>query len=121
LATVTWSHYSLITGNKKNTIISLIFTIFLALLFTFLQGFEYYFSPFTFTDSVFGSSFYFGTSFHGMHILIGTTFLTVCLYRIIKNQLTNNHHLGFELSIIYWHFVDIVWLFLFIIFYWWGS
>jgi len=121
LATVTWAHYAIIQGKKYNCIIALIFTIILSLIFTAFQGFEYYYAPFTFADSVFGSVFYFGTGFHGLHVIIGTIFLTISLGRLIVNHFTDAHHLNFELAIMYWHFVDIVWLLLFIIFYYWGS
>nr|YP_203344.1 cytochrome c oxidase subunit 3 [Zancudomyces culisetae]AAW49511.1 cytochrome c oxidase subunit 3 [Zancudomyces culisetae] len=121
-ATVTWAHYSMIKNtNKKETIISLFLTILYATIFTLLQLFEYYYAPFSFVDGVYGCTFYAGTGLHALHVLVGNTFLIVALYRIIKNHFTQTHHLGFELAIIYWHFVDIVWLLLFIIFYYWAS
>jgi len=121
-AFITWCHQSLIAGKKFNhVIISLILTLIFALIFTFLQGYEYYNAPFTFSDSVFGSCFFFSTGFHGCHIIIGTIFLTVCLYRLISYHFTDFHHIGLESAIIYWHFVDVVWLFLFVCVYWWGS
>lgn len=120
-ATVTWAHHSLIARDRKGVIYGLIFTIILALVFTALQGFEYYNAPFTIADSVYGSCFYFGTGFHGLHVLIGTIFLIVCLLRLISYQLTDSHHVGLESAILYWHFVDVVWLFLYISVYIWGS
>jgi cytochrome c oxidase subunit 3 len=121
LATVTWAHYALIEGDRRSSITALILTILFAILFTGLQGYEYYNAPFTIADGIYGSCFYFGTGFHGLHVIIGTTFLIVCLIRLISYQLTDTHHVGFESAILYWHFVDIVWLFLFISIYWWGS
>lgn len=120
-ATVTWAHYALIEGNRKSCLNALILTLILAILFTGFQGYEYYNAPFTISDGVYGSCFYFGTGFHGLHVIVGTIFLIVCLIRIINYHFTNTHHVGFESAILYWHFVDIVWLFLFISIYWWGS
>lgn len=120
-STVTYAHYSFIGGNRKGTIVGMLLTILLALLFTGLQGIEYLESAFTISDGIYGSCFYFGTGFHGLHVIIGTIFLIVGLYRIYNYQLTEDHHLGLEAGILYWHFVDVVWLFLFITVYWWGS
>jgi len=101
--------------------IALISTVFFAIFFLFLQGFEYITAPFTISDGIFGSTFYMSTGFHGFHVLIGTCFLTVCLFRLYLNHFTREHHLGFESAAWYWHFVDVVWLFLFLTIYWWGS
>jgi len=120
-ATVTWSHHAIIAGERYNTIIALIITIVLAAIFTGLQAMEYYEASFTIADSVYGSVFFMLTGFHGFHVLVGTIFLFVCLIRIIRNHYTKNHHNGFEAAIWYWHFVDFVWLGLFVIVYWWGS
>lgn len=120
-ATVTYAHHSLIQGNRKGTIVGLTYTVVLAVIFTLLQGIEYYNCSFTITDSVFGSCFFFGTGFHGIHVIIGSLWLIVSFWRIIAYQLTDNHHVGFESAILYWHFVDVVWLFLFVSIYWWGS
>ena len=120
-ATVTWSHNAIISGNRKETILGLIATIALGVVFTGLQAMEYYEAPFTIADSVYGSTFYVATGFHGAHVLIGTTFLAVCLVRIIDYQLTKHHHTGYEAAIWYWHFVDIVWVFLYVSIYWWGG
>jgi cytochrome c oxidase subunit 3 len=119
--TITFAHHSLIQGNRTGALYGTIFTIILALLFTGLQGIEYSVSSFTITDSTFGSCFFFGTGFHGLHVIIGTAFITVGLWRMLAYHLTDNHHLGFESSILYWHFVDVVWLFLFVSVYYWGS
>jgi cytochrome c oxidase subunit 3 len=120
-ATVTWAHYALIEGDRSSSIKALILTIILAILFTGLQGYEYYNASFTIADGIYGSCFYFGTGFHGLHVIVGTTFLIVCFIRLINYHFTDTHHIGFESAILYWHFVDIVWLFLFISIYWWGS
>nr|UYG49057.1 cytochrome c oxidase subunit 3 [Abscondita chinensis] len=119
--TVTWAHHSLMENNYKQAIYSLILTIFLGFYFSILQAYEYMESSFTISDSVYGSSFFMATGFHGIHVIIGTTFLTVCLYRQMKNHFSMNHHFGFEAAAWYWHFVDVVWLFLYISIYWWGS
>lgn len=98
----------MINGNRKETIVGLALTIILGLVFTALQGMEYYEAPFTIADSVYGSTFYVATGFHGLHVIIGTLFLIVSLMRIVEHQLTKHHHNGYEASILYWHFVDIV-------------
>lgn len=121
LVTVTYAHHSLIQGNRKGSLNGLVVTAILALIFTAFQGVEYTVSSFTISDGAYGSCFYFGTGFHGLHVIIGTAFLAVGLWRILAYHLTENHHLGFESAILYWHFVDVVWLFLFISIYYWGS
>nr|WOR80789.1 cytochrome c oxidase subunit 3 [Pyrocoelia sp.] len=118
---VTWAHNSLLQNNYLETIQSLSITIILGIYFTLLQGYEYFESSFSIADSVYGSSFFLATGFHGLHVIIGTSFLTICLYRLIINQLSSLHHFGFEAAAWYWHFVDVVWLFLYISIYWWGS
>jgi cytochrome c oxidase subunit 3 len=120
-ASVTWAHHSIVMGSKYQASISLIITILLAVVFTSLQVFEYYTAPFSISDGVYGSTFYMATGFHGFHVFIGTCFLTVCLIRLYFNHFTREHHFGFEAAAWYWHFVDVVWLFLFITIYWWGS
>ena len=120
-ATVTWSHHAMILGDRKNAILGLFVTIALGVVFTALQAYEYIEAPFTIADSVYGSVFFVATGFHGLHVLIGTSFLAVCLYRILKHHFTKHHHNGYEASIWYWHFVDYVWIFLYISIYWWGS
>jgi len=119
-ATVTYAHHSLLMGNRKGVVYGLIATILLAVIFTLLQGYEYYNAPFTISDGVYGSTFFFGTGFHSIHVMIGTILLAVCLFRAIEYHFTDHHHNGLEAAILYWHFVDIVWLFLFISIYWWG-
>lgn len=120
-ATLTWSHHAIISGDRYNTIISLFLTLVLGVIFTGLQYMEYLEAPFTIADSVYGSTFFVATGFHGLHVLIGTTFLIVCFFRILKHHFTKHHHNGYEAAIFYWHFVDYVWIFLFISIYWWGS
>ena len=119
--TITWAHYAILGGLKDQACIALIHTIFLAVIFTALQGFEYVTSPFTISDGIYGSTFYMATGFHGFHVFVGTCFITVCLFRLYRNHFTMEHHFGFEAAAWYWHFVDVVWLFLFISIYWWGS
>jgi len=120
-ATVTWAHHAIVAGCRSNAIISLIATIVLAIFFTGLQALEYVHAPFTISDSVYGSTFYMATGFHGFHVFIGTCCLTVCLIRLYFHHFTREHHFGFEAAAWYWHFVDVVWLFLFVTIYWWGS
>jgi len=120
-ATVTYSHHALINGNRRGAILGGLLTVLLAVVFTSLQYFEYINAGFTFADSVYGTVFYATTGLHGMHVIVGTIFIAIGVYRIISYHLTDHHHLGFEASILYWHFVDVVWLLLFISVYWWGS
>nr|QNE85653.1 cytochrome c oxidase subunit III [Poecilobothrus nobilitatus] len=119
--TVTWAHHSLMEGNHSQTTQGLFFTVLLGIYFSILQAYEYIEAPFTIADSVYGSTFYMATGFHGLHVLIGTTFLLVCLIRHLNNHFSKTHHFGFEAAAWYWHFVDIVWLFLYISIYWWGG
>nr|AXS66422.1 cytochrome c oxidase subunit 3 [Cucujoidea sp. 32 KM-2017] len=119
--TVTWAHHSLMENNFKQTIQGLTLTVILGIYFSMLQGLEYMEAPFSIADSVYGSSFYMATGFHGLHVLIGTTFLLICLIRHYLNHFSSIHHFGFEAAAWYWHFVDVVWLFLYISIYWWGS
>jgi cytochrome c oxidase subunit 3 len=120
-ATVTWAHHSIVAGDKKQSQIGLLLTILLAIVFTALQVFEYLESPFDISDGIYGSCFFLATGFHGFHVFVGTCFLIVCLSRLNLNHFTREHHFGFEAAAWYWHFVDVVWLFLFITVYWWGS
>nr|YP_009726410.1 cytochrome c oxidase subunit III [Batrachuperus sp. 2 PZ-2020]QHR93049.1 cytochrome c oxidase subunit III [Batrachuperus sp. 2 PZ-2020] len=119
--TVTWTHHSMMQGNRKEMIQSLFLTIILGMYFTFLQAMEYYEAPFTIADGVYGSTFFVATGFHGLHVIIGSLFLLVCLLRQINYHFTSHHHFGFEAAAWYWHFVDVVWLFLYVSIYWWGS
>jgi cytochrome c oxidase subunit III len=119
--TVTWAHHALIHNNRRDLIRGLACTVALGVCFTSLQAWEYSHAPFHFTDGIYPSTFFMATGFHGFHVIIGTTFLTVCLIRAIKGQFKPDHHVGFEAAAWYWHFVDVVWLFLFICVYWWGG
>ena len=120
-ATVTWAHHAIILSSKRHTVIALLYTLVLAILFTYFQGLEYVSAPFNISDGIYGSCFYMTTGFHGFHVFVGTVALIVSFIRIVLNHLTNTHHFGFESAIWYWHFVDVVWLFLFINIYWWGN
>ena len=121
LAFITYSHHALIQGNRKGAIYGAIYTIVLAVLFTGLQYYEYAEASFSFADSVYGTVFFASTGLHGLHVIVGTIFITVGFLRLVLYHLTSEHHLGFEAAILYWHFVDVVWLFLFIAVYWWGG
>jgi len=115
--TLTWSHSCLRHGGFSSAFLSLSLTILLGLLFTLLQCTEFYYCSFTIADSVFGATFFMATGFHGIHVLIGTLFLSVCLLRLTYSHFTPTRHLGFLFAIWYWHFVDVIWLLLFLIIY----
>nr|YP_009185806.1 cytochrome c oxidase subunit III [Callicerus obscurus]ALO70431.1 cytochrome c oxidase subunit 3 [Callicerus obscurus] len=119
--TVTWAHHSMMENNFNQTTQSLILTVILGIYFSILQGYEYIEASFSISDAIYGSSFFMATGFHGIHVIIGTTFLLVCLIRHLNNHFSSIHHFGFEAAAWYWHFVDVVWLFLYISIYWWGS
>lgn len=118
---ITWAHNAILNKNYTQSIHRIMITVLLGIYFTILQGLEYYEAPFTIADSIYGSSFFIRTGFHGIHVLIGTIFITVSLLRLAKLHISRNHHVGFEASAWYWHFVDVVWLFLYISVYWWGG
>jgi cytochrome c oxidase subunit 3 len=120
-ATVTWSHHAMLHGNRTQSIVGLVLTIVLAVLFTSFQVLEYIEATFTISDGIYGSTFFMATGFHGFHVFVGTCMLTICLIREYKYHFTTEHHFGFEASAWYWHFVDVVWLFLFTTVYWWGG
>ncbi len=119
--TVTWAHHAMLEGNNRDTIRGLTYTVILGALFTACQAYEYGHAAFGFKDGVYASTFYLATGFHGLHVLIGTIFLAVCLVRARRNQFTPDKHLGFEFAAWYWHFVDVVWIFLFCFVYVWGG
>jgi len=119
--TVTWAHHALREGKQAQTVRGLAYTIGLGILFTALQAYEYIHAGFGFKDGIYGSTFYMATGFHGAHVIIGTTFLIVCFFRAKKGDFKPEHHFGFEAAAWYWHFVDVVWLFLFSCVYWWGG
>nr|ATD53029.1 cytochrome c oxidase subunit III [Hishimonus phycitis] len=118
---ITWAHNSIINKNYSQTIQSMLITVILGIYFTFLQGIEYFEAPFTMADSVYGSTFFMSTGFHGLHVIIGTMFIMISTMRMFNLHMSSYHHVGFEASAWYWHFVDVVWLFLYISIYWWGS
>lgn len=124
-ATITWSHHALREGNRPHFLYGLILTIVLGISFTILQAHEYDIAQFTFafdeeagTGGLYSSTFFMATGFHGLHVIIGTVFLLVCLLRALAGHFTPKHHVGFEAATWYWHFVDVVWLFLFTFVYW---
>ena len=119
--TVTWAHAAIINGDRRTALIGLGLTILLGLSFTGVQAYEYSHAAFAFKDGIFPSTFFMATGFHGFHVIIGTTFLIVCLYRAWRGHFQPDHHFGFEAAAWYWHFVDVVWLFLFVCVYWWGG
>jgi len=119
--TITWAHHSILAGNRTEAIQALFLTISLGVYFTALQAWEYFDAPFTIADRVYGSTFFVATGFHGLHVIIGTTFLAVCFLRLVNFHFSAHHHFGFEAAAWYWHFVDVVWLFLYVCIYWWGS
>ena len=119
--TVTWAHYALLNDDRKGLVQGLAYSVALGVFFSFMQIVEYTHAPFGFRDGNYSSNFYMATGFHGFHVFIGTLFLAVCLYRAMKGQFTKEHHLGFEFAAWYWHFVDVVWLFLFAFVYVWGE
>ena len=111
--TVTWAHHALREGDRKGLRQGLLSTVILGALFTCVQAYEYSHAAFGFADGIYASTFYMATGFHGAHVIIGTIFLFVCLMRARKGHFTPRHHFGFEAAAWYWHFVDVVWLFLF--------
>nr|AYR05349.1 cytochrome c oxidase subunit 3 [Coleoptera sp. ACP-2013] len=119
--TITWAHHSLMENNFSQTLQGLIFTVLLGIYFTILQSYEYMEASFSISDSIYGTSFFMATGFHGLHVMIGTTFLFICLIRHYFNHFSSSHHFGLEAAAWYWHFVDVVWLFLYISIYWWGK
>ena len=110
---VTWAHRALISSQRAEVISALIITIVYGLFFTFFQLLEYNFCDFSISDTVYGSSFFLLTGFHGLHVIVGTIMLAVAFWRHLLYHLDNIHHVGFEAAIWYWHFVDVVWLFLY--------
>ena len=126
--TVTWAHHALLNNDRRGLKWGLIATIVLGALFTFVQGVEYMDAPFAFsreaesgTGNIYGSTFFMATGFHGFHVLVGTIFLAVCLFRVLAGHFKPEQHFGFEAAAWYWHFVDVVWLFLFAAVYIWGG
>ncbi len=111
--TVTWAHHAIQHGNRRGLIWGLALTVLLGMSFTFCQYLEYSEAAFKYSGNVYGAAFFMATGFHGAHVIIGTIFLLVCLIRAIRGGFTPTKHFGFEAAAWYWHFVDVVWLFLF--------
>lgn len=119
--TITWAHHRIEEQKYNQRVQALILTVVLGIYFLYLQYGEYTETAFSIADSVYGRTFFIATGFHGLHVAVGATFLLTCLIRIISNHFRSSHHIGFLAAAWYWHFVDVVWLFLFIRIYWWGS
>ena len=119
--TVTWAHHALLHDDREGLKWGLVLTVVLGLLFTTCQVYEYSHAVFPFAGSIYGSTFFMATGFHGFHVIVGTIFLAICLIRALKGQFTPKAHFGFEAAAWYWHFVDVVWLFLFACIYVWGA
>jgi heme/copper-type cytochrome/quinol oxidase subunit 3 len=120
-ATVTFAHHAITSGRKLEAFWGLVLTITLATVFTALQAFEYVSANFSICDGIYGSTFFMTTGFHGFHVFVGTCFLAICLSRLLRDHFTAQHNFGFEAAVFYWHFVDVVWLFLYIAIYFWGG
>ena len=120
-ATVTWAHHALRENKRGGLIWGLVLTVVLGVAFTCIQAYEYAHAGFGFTDGIYSSTFFMATGFHGAHVIIGSIFLMVCLGRSLAGHFKPDHHFGFEAAAWYWHFVDVVWLFLFFAIYWWGG
>ncbi len=119
--TATWAHYAVLKNDNKGVITGLTLTVLLGILFTYVQFYEYAHAPFAFKDSIYGATFFMATGFHGFHVFVGTIFLAICLIRSIRGDFNSKHYFGLEAAAWYWHFVDVVWLFLFFAIYVWGS
>jgi cytochrome c oxidase subunit 3 len=119
--TVTWAHHAIQTGNKDGAVQGLALTIILGISFTAVQAYEYSHAAFNFAGGIYGSTFFMATGFHGFHVIVGTIFLIICLFRAMRGHFTPERHFGFEAAAWYWHFVDVVWLFLFASIYVWGA
>jgi cytochrome c oxidase subunit 3 len=119
--TVTWAHHAIQTGNQRDAVRGLALTVILGMCFTALQAYEYMHAAFAFSGNIYGATFFMATGFHGFHVIVGTIFLIVCLFRAMAGQFTPERHFGFEAAAWYWHFVDVVWLFLFASIYVWGE
>ncbi len=119
--TVTWAHHALLKNDRKGLIWGLFITIILGVLFTVTQAYEYAHAAFKFSGNIYGATFFMATGFHGFHVIVGTVCLTVMLFRAMAGHFTPKQHFGFEAAAWYWHFVDVVWLFLFACIYVWGA
>ena len=119
--TVTYAHHAMRLGDMDRAAKGILLTVILGLIFTACQAYEYGVATFGFEDGIYSSTFYLATGFHGFHVIVGTIFLAVCYFRTVKGHFTAEKHIGFESAAWYWHFVDVVWLFLFVAVYWWGG
>ena len=119
--TVTWAHHALLHDDREGLKWGLILTVLLGALFTCVQVYEYGHAAFDFSGHIYGATFFMATGFHGFHVIVGTIFLFVCLIRALIGQFTAKKHFGLEAAAWYWHFVDVVWLFLFVAIYVWGA
>jgi cytochrome c oxidase subunit 3 len=119
--TVTWAHHSLLKNDRRGLIMGLVLTVLLGISFTICQAYEYTHAAFSYAGHTYGATFFMATGFHGAHVIIGTIFLAVCLIRAARGAFTPQQHFGFEAAAWYWHFVDVVWLFLFACIYVWGA
>jgi cytochrome c oxidase subunit 3 len=120
-ATVTYAHHAILAGERTKAFYGTLLTAVLGFLFLGFQAYEYGHAAFSIEDGIYSSTFYLATGFHGFHVFVGACFLAVCALRIRSGHFTPNQHVGFEAAAWYWHFVDVVWLFLFTAVYWWGS
>ena len=121
-AAATWAHHALVhENNRKDMAWGLIIAVALGILFTFFQAYEYSHAAFGFSGNIYGANFFMATGFHGAHVIIGTIFLFVCYLRLRAGHFSPEKHIGFEAAAWYWHFVDVVWLFLFAAVYIWGG
>ena len=119
--TVTWAHHALLENDRQGLKWGLTLTVVLGVIFSICQAYEYAHASFAFSGNIYGATFYMATGFHGFHVIVGTIFLAVCLIRASAGQFTPQKHFGFEAAAWYWHFVDVVWLFLFATIYIWGA
>ncbi|MEM9123014.1 MAG: cytochrome c oxidase subunit 3 [Pseudomonadota bacterium] len=119
--TVTWAHHALLHNNQRGLIAGLTLTVVLGVFFSYLQYYEYEHAAFNYSGHIYGATFFMATGFHGAHVIIGTIFLAVCLLRASMGHFRREKHFGFEAAAWYWHFVDVVWLFLFAVIYVWGA
>jgi cytochrome c oxidase subunit 3 len=119
--TVTWAHHAILHEDRDGLKKGLWLTVLLGVIFSFVQGYEYSHAAFGFSGNIYSATFYMATGFHGFHVLVGTIFLAVCLGRVYRGHFKSDHHFGFEAAAWYWHFVDVVWLFLFFAVYIWGG
>lgn len=120
-ATITWAHHGILNGNKSESIIAVAITTFLIFAFVWCQDKEYTFANFTIADGVYGSIFYAGTGLHFGHMVMLFIMLSIVLWRLFLNHLTNTHHVVFEITVLYLHVLDVIWLLLYLVFYWWGA